>query len=251
MSTSAHDVTTTQYQGRFLKRFSWSVSGCELKTASSKVVALPSLADETGALAAETKIGGAVSLITGAEPVSIGTGAAAMFATGAMNRYPLLASVSMYADYPRRRSALGVACELNCSGRRRSQRMCPPAIASVLGSWRETTFPAFATSSTSTRNGCSCSLIRTPLLRSSPSCSESSNRLKRKVRSRSNVGSVGTVVHCCKCAYHNPIFAHNQIELPKWALPHGFLTMRNARRISGLLKLSASSSELVTGQSGI
>src|SRR5215469_13453017 len=132
MSTSAHDVTTTQYQGRFLKRFSWSVSGCELKTASSKVVALPSLADETGALAAETKIGGAVSLITGAEPVSIGTGAAAMFATGAMNRYPLLASVSMYADYPRRRSALGVACELNCSGRRRSQRMCPPAIASVL-----------------------------------------------------------------------------------------------------------------------
>src|SRR6516225_11609404 len=32
---------------------------------------------------------------------------------------------------------------------------------------RETTFPAFAASSTNTRNGCSCSLIRTLFLRSS------------------------------------------------------------------------------------
>src|SRR5215469_9482650 len=222
MSTSAHDVTTTQYQGRLLKRFSWSVSGCELETASSKVVALPSLADETGALAAETKIGGAVSLITGTEPVSIATGAPAMFATGAMNRYPLLASVSMSCGLST--SSLSAWRSLRIELFRPTSKSTNVSAGHsfCFSSCRETTFPAFATSSTSTRNGCSCSLIRTPLLRSSPSCSESSNRPKRKVRSRSNVGSVGTIVHCCKCAYHSAIFAHDQIDLPKRVLRPGF-----------------------------
>ena len=45
---------------------------------------------------------------------------------------------------------------------------------------RVTTVPAFARSSTSTRKGCSCNLMRRPFLRSSPSRSESSNGPKRK-----------------------------------------------------------------------
>src|SRR5215469_8275218 len=57
---------------------------------------------------------------------------------------------------------------------------------------RDTSLPALAINSTSTRKGCSCSLIRTPLLRSSPSRSESSKGPKRKTRSREIDGSVGT-----------------------------------------------------------
>src|SRR5215470_8042977 len=93
-STSTH-TASTQCQLRFFDCFSLSASGFGSPVASVKVAALASPLSKTGASLAKAGIGGVESPINGGGFVVIGPSAAAMFATGAINLYPLFDRVSM------------------------------------------------------------------------------------------------------------------------------------------------------------